>query len=104
MDKDASWYKITLSKVQIQTNEPLRISGAVATAIVKNGAPPDLALFKKRDEKEPWASATFYLPPSAARYCPDLLKQYLWEECSNPGPDEADVEHPGSQYLDLLIG
>lgn len=103
MDKDALWYKLTLSTVQIEANEPLRISGEVADASVRNGIPSNLALFKKKNEENPAVSVTFYLPPSAREYCPNLLRQYAWQQCSNPGPDEADVEYGSSWHLDLLV-
>ena len=97
--EDNSWFKIFFSQGDI--HQGLALNNAMADRLVRTGFPADLALFRKRNDG-PVLSLTYYLPPSAAAYCSDLLELYSAEPCDNPGASEVEVEVGNTAQSALL--
>ncbi len=95
-----NWYRIHFTQDQVAQGAGRDITLQFADCQLRANVPAAFALFEEKrrdviqlldtsDEVDP--TETYFLPPSAARHCAQLLERYAAEPCSKPDPSTVRV-------------
>lgn len=76
------WYKIVFTDDHIAEGFMIKVQQQFSRLHADLQRPVDLALFYKGESLD--LIHTFYLPPAAKHYCPDLLKTFDAKPTSKP--------------------
>ena len=79
-----TWFKIELDKYQIAQRTQIDVKLQFVKECGATQFPEGLALFQPKHDATD--TATYYLPPTAALHCVDLLKRFRAEPCDRPDP------------------
>lgn len=87
MKREKNWYKIVFDVEQLSAQLGVRLIVDFQACMQRSDFPPELSLFERKGEQHStlW---TFYLPPAAGKYCPEILERYGAEKTPQPSPAE----------------
>ena len=79
------WLTISLDKEQVGAGIECAISDRLLNAILFLGFPPGLVFYSKPPNfGQSSFPMVFFLPPTTAAACPDVIRDYPWIECHAP--------------------
>lgn len=77
-----AWYSIDMPEESVTDGGYHRFCRQFQKAFIGAGAPPEMALFARRDRSN--SGRRLYLTPSSSEYVPDLVRYYGAEPCGVP--------------------
>lgn len=91
------WFTISLSKEQVGAGVECAINDRLLKVILLSGFPPELVFYSKPPMLgQSSFPVVFFLPPTTAAVCQDLISDYPWKECDAPDLSKLTVL-PGDQ-------
>ena len=94
-----AWYSIEMPEESITDGGYHRFCRQFQKAFIGAGAPPDLALFARRNGTS--TGRRLYLTPCSSGYVPELVNDYGAEPCDVPEEDTVTLVYgvPGAKTL-----
>ena len=94
-----AWYSIEMPEASVMNGAYHRLCREFQKAFIGAGAPPELALFARRESSA--KRRRLYLSPNAGDYVPHLMEDYGAEPCSVPDAATVTLVYgvPGAKSL-----